>query len=221
MKKLTVLLALAAAAALALSLTACANGAGSKPAPTATPDAALDQPATMPEGGTAEDGGVDAGMGVTPEEAAPADSALSATLDEIYKVKDPGLMLATTAVNLSDANWTRYYTGLESDNSGKLDAAVASEAAIGSQAYSLVLARVKDAADAPAVAQAMLDGIDPVKWVCVQANDIRAVTSGDTVLLVLVDSQLSDAVTADEIVAAYKSVCGGKLDTELTRTAAE
>ena len=219
MKKLSILLAVAAVAALALTLAACSKKADSQPAATATPESSMDQPATMP------DGEVDGAMGVTPEtpeapgEPAAPDEALNAKLEALYKLKTPDLMLATTAVDLASANWTRYYTGLEGENAAKLDAALASEAAIGSQAYSLVLARVKDAADAPAIAQAMLDGIDPVKWICVQADDIRAASSGDLVMLVMADSGLSEAVKADDLLAAFKELNGGKLDAELTRTA--
>ncbi|MDD4851340.1 MAG: hypothetical protein PHO10_11690 [Gemmiger sp.] len=216
MKKRNLLLYTAALAAVAIGLAACR--ANTTPTPTATPQAtAAPTPTPAPEApNTPEEapGGAD-----NQAPAAPApDEALAETLDAIYAAKDTGLMLATQPVDLADAGWVKYYTGLDAEAAAKLDAAVASEAAIGSQAYSVVLARVKDPADAAATAQAMLDGIDPRKWVCVQADDLRAAASGDTVLLVLVDSQLADAVTAEEVVTAFTEVMGGTLDTDLTRT---
>ena len=45
--------------------------------------------------------------------------------------------------------------GLTADNVGKVDAAVVSEPMTGSQAYSLVLLRLKDKADAREIADSM------------------------------------------------------------------
>ena len=209
MKKWTIFAIFAALTAAALTLTAC-GGRQDQPAATASP---LPSPSAPPA--TPEDGA----NGLDPTAALP-DAALSAAVDALYAENAPGIMVATMPVDLNSAAWVKYYTGLTPEDAARLDAAVASEAAIGSQAYSLVLARVRDAADAPALAQKMLDGIDPQKWVCVGADTLRAASSGDTVLLVLADSNLSDAVTADGMLAAFRALHGGTLDAELTRTAA-
>ena len=63
------------------------------------------------------------------------------------------LNVASTELDLADADAVAYYTGLESGD--KLSAVSISEPLIGSQAYSLVVARVKQAADAPEVAKQM------------------------------------------------------------------
>lgn len=141
------------------------------------------------------------------------EGTLSEIIDEIYENKDPGLMVATMDVTISDSNSLKSYTGL--DSADKISEACVSETMIGAQAYSLVLARVKDSADAEDVANAMKSGIDRRKWICVEADDLRVAACGDVVMLIMVSSQLSDAVTAAEIVEAFKTVCGGSLTVEL------
>lgn len=199
MKKLTLTMALLAA----LALTACGN----KPAPTP----GIDAPATMPEEGME----LDPEFSVDPEtdeNAQPApDAELSGLIDSIYAVHPVDvMMLETTAVDLTDADWYPYQTGLDADQATKVDAAVLSEPGVGSQAYSMVLVRVKDKADTQEIADAMLDGINMRKWVCVAANKARVVTFDDKVLFVMADSELvdvdaliDDAATALNVTFAY------------------
>lgn len=202
MKKLTLTMALLAT----LALTACGN----KPAeavPSPTPD--LDAPATMPEEGME----IDPEFSVDPEEPTrpEPDAELSGLIDSIYAVHPVDvMMLETTAVDLTDADWYPYQTGLDADQATKVDAAVLSEPGVGSQAYSMVLVRVKDKADTQEIADAMLDGINMRKWVCVAANKARVVTFDDKVLFVMADSELvdvdaliDDAATALNVTFAY------------------
>lgn len=51
-------------------------------------------------------------------------------------------------------------TGLNEEQITKVDAAVTSEPGVGSQAYCMVLVRLKDKANGDEIAEAMLDGID-------------------------------------------------------------
>ena len=98
--------------------------------------------------------------------------SLSAIVDAIYAQHPMELPLGTIDVELTDHYAVKSYLGL--DSSEKISEAVASESMLGAQAYSLVLCRVKNAADAPAVARQMRDGIDQRKWVCVHADDLMA-----------------------------------------------
>ena len=139
---------------------------------------------------------------------APLDMALTDLVDQIYKNQDPGIGVMTTSVDLSDPDQVRYCTGLSSAD--LISEAVVSEPAISSQAYSLVLVRLKDAADAKAVAEEMASGINPAKWICVEADDLRTAACGDVVLLIMVSSTLS--ITSDEIVNAFEAACGQPLD---------
>lgn len=190
----TSLLALAMAAAL--SLAAC--GASSQ-STTATP-----APTATPETSTAEDGAMTEDMGVA--EVAEPDSELSAMVDSIYEAYPVELMMMqTTAIDLNDEAWLTYNTGLSAEEAALVDAGVKSESMTGSQAYTLVLLRVKDAADAQTVADAMLDKMDPARWVCVMADKMRVATFDDKVLFVMTDSELTDI---DALFAAVPDALG-------------
>lgn len=147
------------------------------------------------------------------EQTALEGKTLSEIIDLIYEQKDPGIGTATIEVDLGDANALKYNTGLDSAD-GIEDAAV-SEAMISAQAYSLVLVRVEDSADTETVAREMQEGIDPAKWICVQADDREVSGYGDVALLIMVSSELSEYVTAEEITDAFRTVCGGELAFEL------
>ena len=131
----------------------------------------------------------------------------------IYEKKPVDLDLETDTLDLSDADAVKLIAGLSSTD-GIKEIAV-SEPMMGSQAYSMVLVRVSDSANAASVAQTMKDNINPRKWICVEADDIKAASKGDLALFFMVDSEFADAVTASEIMEAFKSVCGGSLDSEI------
>lgn len=198
MKKLLFATALLAA----LLLSAC----GKK-----TDDDLMNQPASTPEAGMEIDPEFSVDPEDTAENAQPApDAELNDMVDEIYKLQPVDLMgMETTAIALTDESWYSYLAGLTADNVGKVDAAVISESMTGSQAYSLVLARVKDPADAKEIATSMEDNIDLRKWVCVAADRARVVTFGDKVLFVMADSELADV---DALVDAAAQAFGVTFD---------
>lgn len=218
MKKALICLSLVAA----LALTACGGGTESA-APTATPEATpestplpddiLNQPATPPEGG------VDDGMAVTPgdDTAAEPDSELSGMVDTIYEAYPVELMMMTTsAVNLGDESWCTYNTGLTAEQGALVDAGVLSESMTGSQAYSLVLLRVKDESDAQTIADAVLNNIQMNKWVCTMADKARVATFGDKVLFVMSNSELADV---DVLMDAAAEALGVTFDYDQSKTA--
>lgn len=198
MKKLLFATALLAA----LLLSAC----GKK-----TDDDLMNQPASTPEAGMEIDPEFSVDPEDTAENAQPApDAELNDMVDEIYKLQPVDLMgMETTAIDLTDESWYNYLAGLTDDNVGKVDAAVISESMTGSQAYSLVLARVKDPADAKEIATSMEDNINLRKWVCVAADRARVVTFGDKVLFVMADSELADV---DALVDAAAQAFGVTFD---------
>ena len=198
MKKLLFATALLAA----LLLSAC----GKK-----TDDDLMNQPASTPEAGMEIDPEFSVDPEDTAENAQPApDAELNDMVDEIYKLQPVDLMgMETTAIDLTDEIWYSYLAGLTADNVSKVDAAVISESMTGSQAYSLVLARVKDPADAKEIATSMEDNIDLRKWVCVAADRARVVTFGDKVLFVMADSELADV---DALVDAAAQAFGVTFD---------
>ena len=119
------------------------------------------------------------------------------------------LNVMSTELDVADADAVAYCTGLESGD--KLSAACVSEPMMGSQAYSLVVARVKNAADAPEVARQMYDNVDTAKWICVSADTKTAAYSGDVVMLFMVGSQFAESATVDTMLEAFKTVCGGNI----------
>lgn len=211
MKKALICLSLLAA----MALTACGGAKDSIEAtPTPLPDDVMNQPAT-PDG----DGEVDSDMEMTPETGAEltADAELSGMEDKIYEAYPVELMMMTTsAVDLSDESWLTYNTGLTAEQGALVDAGVLSESMTGSQAYSLVLLRVKDEADAQTIADAVLDNVQMNKWVCTMADKARVATFGDKVLFVMSNSELADA---DALMAAVPDALGVTFDYENSKDA--
>ena len=136
--------------------------------------------------------------------------SLNEIIDAVYKKNPIDLSLETDSVDISNADMLNSFTGL--DSADKIKEAIVSEPMMGSQAYSFVLVRVKDAADAEEVANAMINGINPRKWICVEADDVRVMVKGDVVALYMVDSELGDEMSGDGIEAALTEVLGGSLD---------
>lgn len=205
MKKL---LALLCAAAMALAVVGCSAA----PSESTSQDSSTSETSSQSTADTdptvgddtvdpGEDGTVSEGDAAQPAE---ADAELSALVDSIYAAADPGIMVETRAVDPNDTSWLPYYTGLT--DGSDIDAAVASEAMIGSQAYSLVLVRVKDGVDTAEFANQMAASIDPAKWVCAQADDIQVGAAGNIAMLVMLDSQLDASASA--IADAFVSASG-------------
>ena len=136
--------------------------------------------------------------------------SLNEIIDAVYKKNPIDLSLETDSVDISNADMLNSFTGL--DSADKIKEAVVSEPMMGSQAYSFVLVRVKDAADAEEVANAMINGINPRKWICVEADDVRVMVKGDVVALYMVDSEFGDEMSGDGIEAALTEVLDGSLD---------
>lgn len=140
--------------------------------------------------------------------------SLEAMINEIVTIQPVEVMMPTAIpLDLTDTSEDgafklKGYTGLE--DASMLTEACAYESMVGSVAFSMVLVRVNDAADAETVGQQMKDGIDPRKWICVEANDLQVVGCGDVVMLIMLDSSLG--VTSQNFVDAFKTVCGAELD---------
>lgn len=150
-------------------------------------------------------------LGDETEPSAPAADAstLEGIIEGIYAEAPVEFMVGNIPVDLTDTSedglWAlETYTGLNSAED--ITEAVVSEAMVGSLAYSMVLVRVADAANAQNVAEAMKSGIDQRKWICVEADDLMVAGSGDVVMLVMIASENGSAQT---FVDAFASVMGG------------
>ena len=67
----------------------------------------------------------------------------------------------TQELDMTDAETVKYFTGLE--NIDNIEYVVASEPMMSSQAYSMVLVKVKDGADIDAIANAMNENVEEKK----------------------------------------------------------
>ena len=209
MKKTLLCLSLLAA----LALTACGTKETPVATPTPLPDEIMNQPATPEEGPADPDMELTPETGTTPT----ADAELSGMVDKIYEAHPVELMMLTTsAVNLEDESWCTYNTGLDAAQAAKIDAGVLSESLTGSQAYSLVLLRVKDKADAQTIADAILNNIQMNKWVCTMADQARVATFDDKVLFVMSNSELTDV---DALMDAVPGALGVTFDYENSKDA--
>ena len=210
---MTKLFALILAAALMLVFVSCGNTGNEQttggPAKTEGTESTTASEATSEEAEST-------GETTAPEQTTgPADTEeepdeLSGLIEDIYEIQPTGFMVITEELSLDDPEMLKMQTGI-SDGS-QVDKIYMSEG-MRATAYSLILVRVKDEADAEDIANEMLDGVDPNKWICVGADDIRVGVSGDIVMLVMAKSSYD--VTADDILDAFRTVCGGKLDLEL------
>ena len=110
-------------------------------------------------------------------------------------------MLGSIPVDLTDEFSYTTYLGLEDPS--KISEAVVSESMIGAQAYSLVVAKVADGQDAAAVAEEMKAGINPRKWICVEADDIKVATSGNLICFCMIDSEYAEDFTAQDAIDGF------------------
>ena len=120
-----------------------------------------------------------------------------------------GSIVIDLADTSEDGQWiVKSYTGLE-DASVLTDAA-AYEPMMSSIAFSLVTVRVAPGADSKAVAESMKSGVDPRKWICVEADDLLVAGCGDVVMLIMVST--TGGLTAQSFVDAFQTVVGGTCD---------
>ena len=104
---------------------------------------------------------------------------------DIYNVE-------TREIDLSDSTSVKSFTGL--DVGDDLEYAVVSEPMISSQAYSLVIAKVKSGVNSSKIAEEMSEGVDQRKWICVTADKLYATSSGDIVFLVMTNEEMASGV---------------------------
>lgn len=156
---------------------------------------------------------------VTPEEPSAdkvdlSDKSLDEIFELIYEQHPIEIGVGSMEIDISDSNALKYETGLT--DSSLIKEASRSGPIIGSIPMAMVLVRVNDSADAASVAQSMKDGINMRKWICVEADSLVVGTYGDVVMLFMVnEGEYSDVATVAEMLEAFKTVCGGSLDTEL------
>lgn len=94
----------------------------------------------------------------------------------------PGSLMTQT-LDISNIDIVTSYTGLTSNEN--IDGIVVSEPMMSSQAYSFVLVKVKDGADADTIAKGMSEKVDTRKWICVEAEKLYATSVDNLAVLVM------------------------------------
>ena len=154
--------------------------------------------------------------GKKPEETQAPALSVEGTMEELLnktiEQRPVEFMGGVIPVDLADTSedglWVlKNYTGLDSAES--ITEAAAFEPMMGSMAFSMVMVRVAEGADAATVAAAMKSGIDQRKWICVEADDLQVVSFGDVVMLIMVGSDTG--MTSQAFVDAFAQVCGGEV----------
>lgn len=140
---------------------------------------------------------------------------LSALVDKIYEGQGDNVLpsLQTQTIDTTDDMTVKMVTGLE--NANDIEYLVVSEPMITSQAYSMVLAKVKEGVDANQIAKLMSENVDQSKWICVTAEKVYATSSGDIIFLVM-----SDEKEAKSMYDKFKTLAGN-IGQEYEKTAEE
>ena len=123
-------------------------------------------------------------------------------IDSIYKNANVELpSLETNEIDMSDNDTVSTYTGSQ-DNSN-IESIVVSEPLISSQAYSLVVMKLKNSAD----------NVNMSKWICVSAEKLYITNYNNIVFYVM-----SDEDWAQPVYTAFKTYVNNKNGSELEKS---
>ena len=144
---------------------------------------------------------------------ASVEGTMEELLNKVIEIQPVEFMGSTMALDLTKTDeeslWQiKSFTGLE--DASQIVEAAAYEPMIGSIAFSMVMVRVVPGADAKAVAESMKAGVDPRKWVCVGADQMKVAGYSDVVMLIMLDS--ATELDAQSFVDAFTQVVGGTAD---------
>lgn len=92
----------------------------------------------------------------------------------------PALMTTPVESNIE------YYIGTKDIDYKEI---VTSEPMIGAMAYSIVVVKLNEGADALEAKKLIKENVDPRKWICVDAEIVTVDDIGDTILLVMMDEE--------------------------------
>ena len=109
------------------------------------------------------------------------------------------MMTMSMEVDLSDADAVAYYTGL-TDTTG-IDNIVISESGVGSFAYSFIYV-MTDGSNTAEIQTKLGESVDPIKWICVQADKIASVQLDSDIVLIMGAPEQVDAIMGAVTTAA-------------------
>lgn len=131
-------------------------------------------------------------------------------LETIYKNLANELPeLTTEEINLKESELVESLTGLKSTDD--INTLVVSEPVMGSQALEVAVIKTKEKTDNEAMMQNIKDNVDMSRWICVSAEKLYIVNSGDVIFMVMADSDWAKSIY-DEFVKYMDNKVGKTLE---------
>ena len=148
-------------------------------------------------------------------EVTPYEGTFEELATKLYEANPVEFMVVPSMeIDLADPDALMMYTGLESAEG--ITEAAWSESMLGAQPYSMVFVRVAEGADMEAIKNAMFNGINTRKWICVEADQLRVVSSADVIMLCMVGTDFASGL-ADKMVEAFAANVGELSGESLSR----
>lgn len=117
--------------------------------------------------------------------------------------------LTTEEINLKESELVESLTGLKSTDD--INTLVVSEPVMGSQALEVAVIKTKEKTDVEAMKQNIKDNVDMSRWICVSAEKLYVVSSGDVIFMVMADSDWAKSIY-DEFVKYVDNKVGETLE---------
>lgn len=131
-------------------------------------------------------------------------------LETIYKnLADELPELTTEEINLKESELVESLTGLKSTDD--INTLVVSEPVMGSQALEVAVIKTKEKTDNEAMMKNIKDNVDMSRWICVSAEKLYIVNSGDVIFMVMADSDWAKSIY-DEFVKYMDNKVGETLE---------
>lgn len=131
-------------------------------------------------------------------------------LKTIYKnLADELPELTTEEINLKESELVESLTGLKSTDD--INTLVVSEPVMGSQALEVAVIKTKEKTDNEAMMQNIKDNVDMSRWICVSAEKLYIVNSGDVIFMVMADNDWAKSIY-DEFVKYMDNKVGKTLE---------
>lgn len=131
-------------------------------------------------------------------------------LKTIYKnLADELPELTTEEINLKESELVESLTGLKSTDD--INTLIVSEPVMGSQALEVAVIKTKEKTDNEAMMQNIKDNVDMSRWICVSAEKLYIVNSGDVIFMVMADNDWAKSIY-DEFVKYMDNKVGKTLE---------
>ena len=117
--------------------------------------------------------------------------------------------LTTEEINLKESELVESLTSLKSTDD--INTLVVSEPVMGSQALEVAVIKTKEKTDITSMMQNIKDNVDMSRWICVSAEKLYIVNSGDVIFMVMADNDWAKSIY-DEFVKYVDNKVGETLE---------